>query len=205
MRRSLIAALMFLLPMVAVAQTASQQANDSTCTAAMARSLTIRGIRLGMSTDELLALFPGASERADVKAIIEQSQQPPNFGAAGFGLGPGNSATKDRLEGVSWISITLFDDRVVGYAIQYTGWPTGPTWMKVDDWIAKLSETLGLPGPRDWDQGSQTERLLACEGLELRANTINGGTLSVLSKEHIKIQAERVKAYQEKKQREFKP
>lgn len=205
MCRSLIAALLFLLPMVAVAQTAGQQANDSKCTAAMARSLTIRGIHLGMSKDELLALFPGASENPEVKAALAQAQAPPNFGTASFSLWPGSFATKDRFEGVSGIYITLFDDRVVSYTIQYTGWPTGPTWVKVDDWVAKLSETLGLPGPRDWDQPSQTERLLACEGLEVRANTINGASLFVLSKEHIKIQAERVKAYQEKKRREFKP
>src|SRR3954454_4737387 len=99
MCRNVIAALMFLL--VAIAQTAGQQANDSTCSAAMARSLTIRGIHLGMSTDELFALFPGARENESIKPALERAKQAPNFGATNFQIMPSWYATKARSEGVA--------------------------------------------------------------------------------------------------------
>ncbi len=205
MCRMMIAALVLLLPAVTVAQTTDRPVKDSTCTAAMARSLTIRGIHLGMSTDEVLAMFPGARENEFVKPRLAEAQQPPNFGMTGFQITPIWYTTKDRFEGITSISFSIFDDRVVGYYIQYAGWPTGPLWQGVDDWVAKLSETLHLPGPRDWDRSDQTAKTLACEGIQIRASVINGAGLSVQSNDHVKIHAEREKAYQEKKRREFKP
>src|SRR5689334_11492451 len=150
MRRSMIAALMCLLPTAAFAQTAGQQINNSTCSAEMVRSLTIRGIHLGMSRDELLALFPGASEKTEVKAALENVQAPPKFGMTGVYFYPRAYSTRERFAGISNFSVTLFDDRVAAYRVEYDGPPDGPAWQKLDEWIAKLSETLHLPGLEAW-------------------------------------------------------
>jgi hypothetical protein len=208
MRRSVIAALMFLLPMATVAQTAGQQANDSTCTAAMARSLTIRGIHLGMTTDELLALFPGASENPELKPALENVQAPPKFGMTQFYVYPRAYSTRERFAGVGSIYVTLFDDRVASYSVLYEGSPNGPAWNKLDEWIAKLSETLHLPGLGEWTQRSydQTSKVLTCNGFQIVAGNQNrGGSISVSEENLDRKQQAREQAYQEKKRREFKP
>lgn len=54
MRLIIIAAPAFLLPVVSSAQTSNPPAGEPKCTAAMAKSLTIRGIHPGMNTIEFL-------------------------------------------------------------------------------------------------------------------------------------------------------
>jgi len=208
MCRSMIAALMCLLPMTAAAQTAGQQTSDSVCSAATARSLTIRGIHLGMSAAELLALFPGASENPEVKAALENVQAPPKFGMTQFYVGPGAYSTRERFAGIDMISVTFFDDRLTSYFIQYIGPPNGPMWNNLDEWIAKLSETFHLPGLRDWPRQfpDETSRVLTCDGFKIWAGNQNQrGTIGVTEENVDRKRQAREQAYQEKKRREFKP
>lgn len=206
MCRSVITALMCLLPMVAVAQTAGQQANGSTCTAAMAKSLTIRGIHLGMSADELFALFPGARANEPIKPALEQAQQPPHFGMAYFSLFPRAYSTKERFAGIWQINVTLFDDRVAAYSIEYAGPPDGPAWYKIDEWVAKLSETLRLPGSEKWSPSDGFRRALTCDGFQIVAGNQNRNGVISVTEENLDLKRQaREQAYQEKKRREFKP
>lgn len=201
-------ALVFLLTAYSSAQTPNQPTGESKCSAAMAKSLTIRGIHLGMSKDEVFALFPGASESPEFKQRLQAAQEPPNFGQAFFQLFPRSYSTKERFAGINQISISLFDDRVVGYAIEYEGFPTGPRWNTLDEWIAKLSETLHLPGTGEWIQKSfqQYSKTLNCEGYQIFADNLNArGTIDVHEGDIDQKRAAREKAYQEKKRREFKP
>lgn len=208
MCRMMIAALVFLLPTVTVAQTTNQGTNGSTCTAAMARSLTIRGIRLGMSTDEVLALFLGASENPEVKAALVNPQAPPKFGLTQTYLSPRLYSTRERFAGIDFVNATFFDDRLASYYVQYTGPPDGPAWNNLDEWIAKLSETLNLPVPGDWPRqpGNGYSRALTCDGFKIWAGNQNQRGMVGVSEENVdrKVRA-RDLAYQEKKRREFKP
>lgn len=203
-------ALVFLLTAYSAAQTPSQPTGESKCTAAMAKSLTIRGIHLGMSADEFFALFPGAAERPEIRSALENAQVPPNFGRTYFWLFPGSYPTKERFAGVNQITINLFDNRVVAYTIEYDGYPSGPSWSNLDEWIAKLSETLHLPDAGEWLQKpyeqSSTSKTLNCEGYQIVASNLNArGIIDVHEGGIDQKQSARNKAYQEKKRRDFKP
>lgn len=208
MRRRVVVALMFLLSVVTAAQTAGPQAKESTCSAALARSLTIRGIHLGMSADEVLALFPGARERADISAALAKTQNPqaPDFGVGNLYFQSSDFPGQARFKDVESFQLTLFDGRLVQWWVNYVDSNKGPYWPNVDDWVAKVSEAFNLPAPKEWATENMGTKRLKCDPYEIQVS-LNGGRPAILvfdSSYVSEVQA-RVKAAQEKKRREFKP
>jgi hypothetical protein len=163
-----------------------------------------------MSAEEVFALFPGSAERPENKNPMLSAQVPPNYGVArlSFWLATYLSPAKERFSGIDSISITLFDGRATEIAVTYTGYPKGPYWSNVDDFIAKLSEAFALPGARDWFQsgGDQFSKTLKCSGFEIRASNLNrNGSMSLSNNSYTETVRQRAAADEERKRREFKP
>ncbi len=188
-----------------------QPQSNSKCSLTPAQAPAIRGIKLGMSTEEIVSLFPGSSQRPEIKKALESSEGYPNYGVArlGFQLLTYPTVAKDRFAGIDAVWVTLFDGRVAELRVNYAGLdsrPRGAVWPNVDDFIAKLSEAYALPAARDWRQGAQNYKVLECDGLDIEATTPNGSaSVSLRSTKSFDTSRERAAEVEEKIRKEFRP
>jgi hypothetical protein len=93
--------------------------------------------------------------------------------------------------------------------VEYLPTPEGPTWHRIDDFIAKIAESFHLPPATDWivDKNAQHRKTLWCDGFQLEASILNfRGSLTVSTIDPpYKTQQQRREAFEEKLRREFKP
>lgn len=210
MRRSC-ASLLVLVFMLcpAIAQTPGNSPGKSNCS--LTGAPAIRGIRLGMTTEELFVLFPGAGERKDNRETIAAAEHPPHYGIARLSLWPLSfpSPARETLAGIESISITLFDGHITELRIEYAGpnsQPKGPTWNYVDDFIAKLSEPLGLPEHQYWIDKGSNQKSVKCGSIEIEATNRGGqGLIRLHQDAYIDTARQRAMADEDKRRRESKP
>jgi len=159
-----------------------------------------------MSAQELLSALPGTSE--EFKHALDTSEGYPNFGVARAGFNTANDM--DRFAGIGSISVVVFDGRVTEITVSYHQYPRGPRWLKVDDFIAKLSEAFTLPAAGTWSLTGDREhdKSLTCSGWEIQALINNGagaGIFVLRNSAYKAVVQERAAADAERKRREFKP
>jgi len=187
----------------APSQASNPQPAQNRCTLTEATSPNVRGLRLGMSTQQLLALFPGITKKKEMKDAIEKAKSATGAEAAYLGFDPATEGDAQQFAGVGSVSAGLYKARVVDFSVQYIG----AAWT-VDAWIAKLSETFKLPSAQDWVVGPNEapNKVLKCDGILIEA-AIQGGsaTIRVRNTEDLKEIDERTKAAEEKKRQEIKP
>jgi hypothetical protein len=95
---------------------------------------------------------------------------------------------------------------VTAIQVKYAGHPRGPSWLSVDDFIAKLSQGLALPGAKDWLQKNETSKILKCNGLEIEAsNNGSRGSIFLRGNTYHETVKKRAAADEEKRRSEFKP
>jgi hypothetical protein len=205
MRKTVIGGFSFGLIMIsAYSLVAIPSANQSKCNLTEANGPNIRGLRLGMSTSQVLALFPGVTKKKEMKEAIDKAKSTSGSETVYLAFDPAADAVKGQFAGVQSVSAGFYKARLVDFSIQYGG----PTWRNIDEWIGKLSETLNLPASEAWMAGpSETpNKVLKCDGIEIEAATQGGGaSISVRNNAYLKGMEEHTDAAEEKKRREFKP
>jgi hypothetical protein len=147
------------------AQAANQDVSDGgPCSLVMDQAPVLNGLRLGMASAEVLALFPGSKEDAAVKASL--SQPPDQLGVSAFSLRPDKYQPAEKYPGVSQITFTLLDDRVSRLNVGYNG----PQWPHVDKFVEKFVEGTNLPQADGWDPyvGLETMKTLKCKDFEIQ-------------------------------------
>jgi hypothetical protein len=186
--------------------------NPATCSLTPAQAPAIRGIKLGMSTEELLALFPGSSYRPEIKQALATAEGYPNYGVVDLTFLPAGYADAflRRFAGVRQIDGKLFDGQVAQFRIAYIGResrPSGPLWHNVEEFVSKLSESLALPAARDWQANGETSKILKCNGFEIIASIYNegGGDIMLRNTTYMDVKKGRAAVDEEKQRREFKP
>jgi len=205
-----------LLPLIFVAvavsaQTAGQPLSQSVCTLTVAESPTIRGLKLGMSTEQLLSLFPESGQSPAIRNSIDNAQGYPRFGVAGLSFKPSGypASVQDRFTDVDSIDVELFDGQVAKFRVTYIGTqsrPRGPSWPNVDTFIAKLSEAFALPDTSVWFMSSADQRTLKCSGFEIQAANWNGsGSILLFNTLYLNTVRQRAEADEERRRRAFKP
>jgi hypothetical protein len=200
-----------LVPVAALAQTAGQPLSQPACKLTLAESPAIRGLKLGMSIEQLLSLFPGSRQSREIKDAIDNAQGYPNFGVAGLSFKPsGYPATlMDRFAGVDSIDVQLFDGEVAKFRVNYAGLhsrPRGPSWPNVDAFIAKLSEAFALPDTGVWLYRSENTKTLNCNGFEIHASNWSGsGSILLFNPMYESTVSQRATADEGRRRREFKP
>ena len=152
-------AAVFSILVPALGQTPSQSQGQSNCVT-MIQSPAVRGIRLGMTAEEVFALFPGSSERLENRRAIEVAERSPYYGIANLYFQPSTypSPAKERFAAIDSVLITLFDGRVTEVRVEYAGPNSSsksPAWNNVDDFIAKLAEAFALPSAKYWFEKAQ--------------------------------------------------
>ncbi|HXI22409.1 MAG TPA: hypothetical protein VNG71_00935 [Pyrinomonadaceae bacterium] len=145
------------------------------CTLKLAGAPTVNGVRLGMSTEELLALFPGSNDDPEVRASTSGVTR---FGTASVVLTPERYQLKEKFPGISQTTVRLIDGRVFEYTVNYTG----PAYSHVDKFVAKFIEGTTLPAADQWDAyvGMDNQmKTLTCAEFEVRAFAAGqGGSLN---------------------------
>ena len=193
----------------AYSQTEIAKVNAPACTLKPSQAPAVRGIKVGMTVEDLLALFPGSAAEEGVKLTISKADNYPNFGVMRMDIAPNRYATKERFAGIAYFNFVILDGRVAQYQVDYSGAPNGPTWLYIDDFIAKIAEALHLPASPNWiphEQNSSTKEL-RCDGFQIRVSNVSlRGSLTVATVDApFKIQKERLAAFEAKGRRDFRP
>ena len=208
MKQLLSVTAVFILATVSV-YSQTQSSAVTPCSLKVGQSPAVRGIKLGMKTEDVLALFPGSADRDDIRNALFKVEGYPHFGVISLYINPDLYSTKERFRGIVNYSLLLVDGRVGEYQVQYVPPPFGPKWQRPDDFVAKLAEAYKLPPPGNWttDPNIFAWKTLKCDGFQLKASTINyQGVLTVAATEAPSTtQQQRKAAFEENIRREFKP
>jgi hypothetical protein len=195
------------LLLLLVAGTVTGQTIDQSyagCNLGREKAPVVRGVKLGMTSDEIHTLLPGM--RDDYREVVRSAMTFPQFGAASLNA---TVADKEQFNGIEGFNFQLFDDHVVQYDVFYRGpnsVPRGPHWPNADDLIARFADAYHLPGPANW-AGGQGSKILRCKGFEVRINGSSGARITVAEPGNLWAaeQTKRREAFEEKLRRDFKP
>jgi len=208
MKRLIILISILLLPVAASAQTTASANPAETCQLAVNKSPVIRGIKLGMKIEDLLRLFPSAEQNEQLKKTLGERTSYPHLGVVNLYVTPRDYSTKAQFAGISGLRFLAIDDRIAEYDVSYADPPDGPSWSRVEDWVAKVAESFDLPPVSNWSvDRSDSERTLRCNGFYVRASNSNlRGNLQIATSEFpYKEQQKRREAFDEKLRHDFKP
>jgi hypothetical protein len=131
----------------------------------MAQVPDISGLRLGLTPEQVLALFPGSNEDMEVRDSLSRPASP--FGVSSFVIKPGRYKSKEKFTWITQVTFTLLDGRVSSFSVGYNG----PEWPHVDKFVAKFSEGTNLPPPEAWEAyvGMDNQlKILKCTDVEIR-------------------------------------
>ncbi|HEU4794900.1 MAG TPA: hypothetical protein VFT02_04670 [Pyrinomonadaceae bacterium] len=182
-------------------QTPSSSSAGSTCTLTPQQAPEIRGLRLGMSAEQLLTLFPDEANRSRIIEAVRISKQPELYGVGNLDL-VGNEKDNPRFSGVNYFSIRLLDERVTSFHIGYK--PV--EWKSVDQFVTKLSEGLRLPN-LPWERGNDSS-VLKCKGFKLEAYVFQSSgecVVRVMDTSVNQIVEDRKEVDKEKARQAFRP
>src|SRR5437660_11276472 len=139
--------------------------SNSACTLTMAVAPVVNGLKLGMTPDEVIALFPGSKDDDEVRTHF--SRPPSQFGVSDLIIRPAKFESKDKFAGISQISFALLDGRVSNFTIGYNG----PQYPHVDQFVTKFVDGTNLPPADQWQAypGMDTQlKTLTCKDFEIR-------------------------------------
>lgn len=184
------------------AQTQTPGSPAPRCTLTLAQSPTIRGVKLGMTAEEVLALFPGRSENPTIRAALNDA--PKAFGVARFGV----SISRDDkpFDGVNQFDFEFLDNQLTSFYLGYNG----PEWKNVDEFISRLSSSLKMPAVDYWEPHSleTNYKSVKCAGFDVRVAVTPGGSSNYVrvsdprAPQTVTVRQNEVK---ERARREFKP
>jgi len=141
------------------------------CSLTMAQAPSLGGLKLGMTVDQMLALFPGSREDNEIRATL--SRPASAFGVTNFIIRPSMYSTKARFVRISQINIAFLDGRLSNF---YAGF-NGPEWKHVDEFVKSFSTGTNLPPADAWEAyvGMDTQlKTLRCKEFEI--SIFAGGT-----------------------------
>ena len=200
------------LTMTALSQTQNQPENTPVCSLSLSQAPVIRGIRLGMKPDEWLKLFPGSAQDEKIKAMLDKPSTYPRYGVNNITFYPSNSQNqfnylpREEFSGIDWVSLTLFDNQIIGISISYALYPDiGNPWDDVAQLITIFSETFNLPQVSAWSKNG-ARAVLKCAGFDLILDVNNGPHAYLNSQfDFRQIISQRAEADKQKGRAGFKP
>lgn len=123
----------------------SSAQEKATCTLNMSQAPVLYGMKLGMTPDEVLDLFPGSKDDTEVSSAL--SRPPSQFGVASFVIRPGKFESKDKFAGINQITFALLDGRVSNVNVGFNG----PHYSHVDQFIERFVGISNLPPADQWE------------------------------------------------------
>jgi len=142
----------------------SSSLERTACTLSVSEAPAIGGLKVGMSVDQVLALFPGSKGDAEVSAAVAKRGP---FGNGSLLIEPSKYGSLANFKDISRVSISLLDSRVSSFTAYYNG----PEWPHVDKFVEKFVGGKNLPSPDQWEPypGMDTQmKTLTCTGFSIR-------------------------------------
>lgn len=179
-----------------------------TCKLTLTQAPVIRELRLGMTSDELFAIFPANDrEEFDRAQQLKKAELPPNYGHTSFQFNLSNYATKDRFTGIGALTFGLFDGKVVSIGANYGN---TPQFDRPGQLMEIITRQFGLPEFKDWPNYNEylSEPSLSCDGFTFQMYA--GGayqdffSISLTDPAYKKIVEDRRQADRAKKREGFK-
>ena len=203
MKYPFVLTLMACVALLTVGQTPTGSSTASRCSLTREQAPELRGIRLAMSVEQLLSLFPENSHRQVITNAVKESKRADRFGLARFDLLLDREVANPRFAGVNYITVELIDERITSFHVAYAG----PEWKSVDQFVTKLSEALRLPNSA-WESGGESLQSLKCDGFRVDAyasNQIPASWVRVQDTSAYRVVEDRREAAKEKVREAFKP
>src|ERR1044072_1587967 len=138
---------------------------SSNCALTMAAAPVLNGLKLGLTPDEVLALFPGSKDDAELSSRLSKPASP--LGVSNFVIRPDKYGSKEKFTGINQIALNFLDGRVSSFSIGYNG----PEHSHVDKFVTTFVEGTNLPPPEQWQAyvGMDNQlKLLTCKDFEIR-------------------------------------
>lgn len=161
----------------------------------------IRGLRLGMSVADVLAVFPEPSSRKAIQKAVDDAKKPESYGFAIASLFRSEPQANPNFAGLESIQLELLDERVSSFTVRYD---RQTPWDAVDQFAARLAHAFHLPAPEHW----KTEygvRVLTCNGFTIFVFLNNGNGITVKNATAEQVVKDRREAAKEKVRQAFKP
>ncbi len=143
----------------------SHPEQTSNCSLTKASAPVVNGLKLGMTTEEVLAAFPGSGNDPDLQSQL--SRPPSRLGVSDFVIHPEKLKPNDKFVGNSHFTFGLLDGHVSSLNIGYNG----PAYANVDEFVAKFVEGTRLPPADQWQAyvGMNNQlKILTCKDFEVR-------------------------------------
>lgn len=185
-------------------QASSKAPAQSRCNLTEATAPNVRGLGLGMTAQQFLALFPGLTRKKDLKETIENAKSTSRDDATALGADPAADGDARQFAGVGYATAVFYKGRAVEISVEYHG----ATWSNVDEWIAKLAEAFKLPSAASWSVGpsENPNKVLSCSGIMIEGAIQGGGsTIRIWNTSYLREIDERARAAEERRRQEVKP
>ena len=140
------------------------------CTLARSEAPVINGLKLGMTVDEILAVFPGSKEDPELRPALSAPRGP--FGNSSLAITPSKYGSAADFKEIKRVSFSLLDGHVSSFTVNYNG----PEWPHIDKFVEKFVEGKNLPAADQWEPyvGMDTQmKTLTCTDFSIRL--FNGG------------------------------
>lgn len=203
MKKVLLIVVVLGLVSTAAAQTSNTGASGAgECKLKLSQAPAIRGIHLGMTVGEVLAVFPAAEKNEALRQRLSQ----PRFGLITANVLPLSYESKEKFVGVRSVDFSFLDGELNSFAVLYNG----PEWKTSNQFVSRVVEALNLPGVEFWKEGGTYAKALTCDGFAIRVQmTPESGSNVIfvrnLEKDANKIVREREEAVEDEARRAFKP
>jgi hypothetical protein len=124
------------------------------------------GLKLGMTKEEVLALFPDSRKDAELSTAI--STPPSSLGTLIFVIRPQKYANQAEFKGISQVTFALLDNRVATLTVGYNG----PQYAHVDKFVETIIQGTNLPPADQWQPYTGLDeqmKTLTCSEFSVRA------------------------------------
>jgi hypothetical protein len=145
--------------------TSSPIQESGPCTLKVSEAPVLNGLKLGMTPEQVLALFPGSKDDPELRAAL--STPPGRFGNSSFLITPSKYGNAAQYKGISRFTFSLLDGHLSNFTISYNG----PEWPDVDKFIQKFVEGKHLPSGEQWVpyEGMSTQmKTLTCNNFSIQ-------------------------------------
>ena len=161
----------------------------------LAQAPEIYGFRLGMSVEDVLALFPGSDGDAAVRRAVERSRAAERAVPTWLIIDPHKYSVGHRHKEVNKFALRVMDGKVLSIQVDFTG----SQWGGVDEFISRHAAGMNLPAPGAWERVGglgATSKYIICDGVEIRFYVAPRGShnhdyISVVDTEKEKTPGER--------------
>jgi len=145
--------------------TTSSVHEQAACTLKLSEAPVINRLKLGMTADQVLAVFPGSKDDAEVRSAVSKAPGP--LGNSSFLITPSKYGSAADFKEVSRVTFSMLDGHLSSFTINYNG----PQWPDVDKFVETFVEGKNLPAANQWEPyaGMETQmKTLTCTDFSVR-------------------------------------